>query len=124
VACNCYDVRSGALLRASVFRSEQFACNYTHASPFLLTRRDQNTYACWIDAASGDVCRMGNVRSGCTQSLIPAAGLVNAPNLNCGCGCNYPVQSSYALVPCRAWAGWSSIPGKESASTGQSPTAR
>jgi len=120
VACNSYDVRTGALVRDGVFRSEQFACNYAHASPFLLTRRDQNTYASWIDAASGDICRMGNARSGCTQSLLPAAGLVVAPNLNCGCGCNYPVQSSYALAPCQSWAGSPLVPPKEPASAERS----
>jgi outer membrane protein assembly factor BamB len=124
VACNSYDVRTGALVRDSLFRSEDFACNYTHASAFLLTRRDINTYASWIDATSGDICRLGNVRSGCTQSLIPAAGLVVAPNLNYGCGCNYPLQSSYALVPCRSWAGSPATPPKEPASLERSRSSR
>jgi hypothetical protein len=99
IACNIYDVRSGDLLRGNVFRSEQFGCNYTHAAASLLVRRDINTFAAFVDMGSGEVCRMGNVRSGCTQSLIPAAGLVVGPNLNIGCGCNYPVQTSFALVP-------------------------
>jgi len=98
VACNVYDIRTGALVRENVFRSEQFNCNYSHGAANLLLRRD--CFASWIDMASGHVCQLGNVRSGCTTSLIPAAGLVVAPNLNRGCICNYPLQTSFALVPC------------------------
>ena len=76
VTCHVYDIRTGARVRENVFRSEQFGCNYSHGTAHLLLRRD--CFASWIDMASGDVCLLGNVRSGCTTSLIPAAGLVVA----------------------------------------------
>ena len=39
------------------------------------------------------------MRSGCSNSLIAADGLLNVPNFAVGCVCNYPLQTSFALVP-------------------------
>lgn len=38
-------------------------------------------------------------RSGCTNSIIPANGLLNVPYFYEGCTCSYPLPSSLALYP-------------------------
>jgi hypothetical protein len=68
-------------VRVNIFRNEQLGGNYAHGAAALLVRRDGNIFAACVDMQSGDVCRLGNARSGCTASLIPAAGLVVSPNL-------------------------------------------
>lgn len=49
-------------------------------------------------------------RSGCTNSLIPANGLLNVPYFYEGCSCSYPLPSGLALVSLPAtheqWAVW------------------
>jgi hypothetical protein len=49
-------------------------------------------------------------RSGCTNSLIPACGLLNVPYFYEGCTCSYPLPVGLALVPMPAtheqWATW------------------
>jgi outer membrane protein assembly factor BamB len=40
-------------------------------------------------------------RPGCWINLIPAGGLVLAPEASSGCTCNYAVQTSLALIPVR-----------------------
>ncbi len=38
-------------------------------------------------------------RPGCWINMIPAGGLLLVPEASSGCTCNYPVQSSFALIP-------------------------
>ncbi|MCA9263964.1 MAG: hypothetical protein KDA60_08965, partial [Planctomycetales bacterium] len=49
-------------------------------------------------------------RSGCTNSIIPANGLLNVPYFYEGCTCSYPLPTSLALVPLpeshEQWAVW------------------
>lgn len=49
-------------------------------------------------------------RSGCTNSLIPANGLLNVPYFYEGCTCSYPLPVGLALVPMppeyEQWASW------------------
>ena len=49
-------------------------------------------------------------RSGCTNSIIPACGLLNVPYFYEGCTCSYPLPASLALVPMppayEQWAAW------------------
>jgi len=55
--------------------------------------------ASYLDFASGRQTFFRGVRVGCTNSLIPAGGLINAPDFSHGCACNYPVFASCALMP-------------------------
>ena len=41
---------------------------------------------------------LAGFRTGCKNSLIPAGGILNAPNYASGCTCNYPVFTALALV--------------------------
>lgn len=71
-------------------------CNYAIASPHLLTFRADT--AGFLDMESGTTGRLNGFRSGCRNSLIPAGGVLNAPNFAHGCVCSYSLFTSLALV--------------------------
>jgi outer membrane protein assembly factor BamB len=55
----------------------------------------------------GGTANLAGFRSGCKNSLIPAGGILNAPNFAQGCTCNYPVFTALALAHdpgVEAWA--------------------
>jgi outer membrane protein assembly factor BamB len=90
------DVRTGKRLGPPLSFSKG-GCNYAVAGPYLMMFRDQS--ASYIELASGKKQDLYAVRSGCSNSLIAADGLLNVPNFSVGCVCNYPLQTSFALVP-------------------------
>ncbi len=53
-------------------------------------------------------------RSGCTNSIIPANGILNLPFFYEGCTCAYPLPMSLALVSMpetfEQWASWGALP--------------
>jgi hypothetical protein len=53
-------------------------------------------------------------RSGCTNSIIPANGLLNLPYFYDGCTCSYPLPMALALVSMppefEQWASWGNVP--------------
>ncbi|MDB4757440.1 PQQ-binding-like beta-propeller repeat protein [Akkermansiaceae bacterium] len=53
-------------------------------------------------------------RSGCTNSIIPANGLLNLPYFYEGCTCSYPLPMAVALVGMppefEQWASWGELP--------------
>ncbi|MBC8354367.1 MAG: PQQ-binding-like beta-propeller repeat protein [Planctomycetes bacterium] len=71
-------------------------CSYAVASPHLLTFRADT--AGFLDLESGTTGRLNGFRSGCRNSLIPAGGVLNAPNFAHGCVCSYSLFTSLALV--------------------------
>ena len=71
-------------------------CNYAIASPHLMTFRADTAGFC--DIESGNTSRLKGFRSGCRNSLIPANGVLNAPNMAHGCSCGYSLFTSLALV--------------------------
>ncbi|MBP86336.1 MAG: hypothetical protein CMJ64_06435 [Planctomycetaceae bacterium] len=71
-------------------------CNYAIASPHMLTFRADT--AGFLDLESGTTGRLNGFRSGCRNSLIPAGGVLNAPNFAHGCVCSYSLFTSLALV--------------------------
>ena len=52
----------------------------------------------FCDIESGETGRLNGFRSGCRNSLIPADGILNAPNFGFGCSCSYSLFTSLALV--------------------------
>lgn len=52
-------------------------------------------------------------RSGCTSSVIPANGVLNAPYFYEGCSCSYPLPMALSLVSLpptfEQWAAWGSV---------------
>jgi outer membrane protein assembly factor BamB len=71
-------------------------CNYAIASPHLMTFRADTASFC--DIESGNTSHLKGFRSGCRNSLIPANGVLNAPNMAHGCICGYSLFTSLALV--------------------------
>ncbi|MCH2212021.1 MAG: PQQ-binding-like beta-propeller repeat protein [Fuerstiella sp.] len=71
-------------------------CNYAIASPHLMTFRADTAGFC--DIESGATSRLNGFRSGCRNSLIPANGVLNAPNFAHGCVCGYSLFTSLSLV--------------------------
>jgi len=70
-------------------------CNYAIASPHLMTFRAASAGFCDID--STNTSRLEGYRSGCRNSLIPADGVLNSPNMAHGCSCGYSLFTSLAL---------------------------
>jgi outer membrane protein assembly factor BamB len=81
-------------------------CNSPLGGQHLLFVRDGTiSYA---DLESEQRFYLRNVRSGCVNSLIAAEGLLNVPNMSGGCTCNYPLQTSFAMVHMPEVAAWDS----------------
>ncbi len=83
-------------------------CNYAIASPHLLTFRAASAGFC--DIGSGTTGRLDGFRSGCRNSLIPADGVLNAPNFAHGCVCGYSLFTSLALTHLPETELWSYSP--------------
>lgn len=101
-----YDVKTGEQLMKDdpltgqpapwEFTKTGHHCNYAIASPHMLTFRADT--AGFLDLESGTTGRLNGFRSGCRNSLIPAGGVLNAPNFAHGCVCSYSLFTSLALV--------------------------
>ena len=79
-------------------------CNRFVGSDALLTFR--SALACVMDLETKQRTYLSSTRPGCTNSMIPAAGLLNAPNYAHGCVCNYPFLTSFALFHLPEAAKW------------------
>ncbi|MGE4550441.1 MAG: malectin domain-containing carbohydrate-binding protein, partial [Opitutales bacterium] len=71
-------------------------CNYAIASEHLLTIRAKNPG--YHDLNTGGTMSLPGFRSGCRNSLIPANGILNAPNFANGCICSFSIYTSLAMV--------------------------
>ncbi|RPH44904.1 MAG: hypothetical protein EHM91_07945, partial [Planctomycetota bacterium] len=78
--------------------TRNYGCNTPSASEHLMTFR--SGAAGFFDLArDGGTGNFGGFRSGCTNNLIVAGGLLNAPDYTRTCICAYQNQASVALVP-------------------------
>jgi hypothetical protein len=74
-----------------------YGCNTAIGSEHLLTFR--SGAAGFYDLANdGGTGNWGGFRSSCTANLIPANGILNAPDYTRTCGCAYQMQTSLALI--------------------------
>ena len=80
-------------------------CNYAVANEYLTFVRDR--CVAYVDVATGESHYLRNIRSGCSNSLIAADGLLNAPCFSVRCICNYPIQTSFAMVHMPMVGKWS-----------------
>ncbi len=98
-----YDPRTGEVVaEASLWAGGQGGlirrgCSRVVGGQHLIAMR--SAYAAFWDLPSGELRRISGIRSGCTNSMIPAGGVLSIPNYAHGCACNYPLFSSLALVP-------------------------
>lgn len=89
-----YSVATGELVSgAALFR--RGGCNYAVGGKNLLFLR--SNCATYVDVDSRKEYAIRNLRSGCSNSLVAADGLLNAPCFSVGCVCNYPIQTSFAM---------------------------
>ena len=78
--------------------SRTYGCNTPSASEHLLTFR--SGAAGFYDLCNeGGTGNLGGFRSGCTNNLIVAGGVLCAPDYTRTCTCSYQNQTSLALVP-------------------------
>ncbi|QDT97841.1 outer membrane protein assembly factor BamB family protein [Gimesia aquarii] len=71
-------------------------CNYTVGNQNLLFLR--NNCAAYVDMDQKKEFSLRNLRSGCSNSLVAANGLLSIPCFSTGCICNYPLQTSFGMV--------------------------
>ena len=68
------------------------------------------TAAFYDKRVESGTCHISGPRSGCTNSVIPACGLLNVPYFYEGCTCSYPLPCGLALVNMpekyEQWAVW------------------
>ncbi len=98
---------TGALLPKRLWRGINAGtrgCNRAVGCPHLVALRDADIS--YFDLATGRQTRLRGIRSGCTNGLLPAGGLLNAPNLAYHCSCNWPIFTSMALVHMPQAASW------------------
>ena len=74
-----------------------YGCNTPIAGEHLITFRSGSAGYYDLDSMSG-TGNFGGFRSGCSSTLIPANGVLNAPDYTRTCSCGYQNQTSLALV--------------------------
>ncbi len=78
--------------------ARNYGCNTPMASEHLLTFR--SGAAGFYDLCNeGGTGNLGGFRSGCTNNLVVAGGVLTAPDYTRTCTCSYQNQTSLALVP-------------------------
>jgi outer membrane protein assembly factor BamB len=89
------DPLTGKLIDWSWVRT--YGCNTPMASEHLLTFR--SGAAGYFDlSGDGGTGNLGGFRSGCTNNLVVAGGVLAAPDYTRSCTCSYQLQTSLALV--------------------------
>jgi hypothetical protein len=58
-------------------------------------------YHTMFDIRTREQTEMAPARSGCWLGIIPAGGIVLAPETSSGCSCTHALQTSMAFVPVR-----------------------
>ncbi|MCX7014902.1 MAG: PQQ-binding-like beta-propeller repeat protein [Candidatus Sumerlaeota bacterium] len=90
-----FDIRTGEAVDLGNIVPSKRGCGRIVGNDYLLTYRDAATAI--YDLEGRRILRNNAIRSGCTNGMIPAGGILNAPNFANGCVCNYPIFASYAL---------------------------
>jgi outer membrane protein assembly factor BamB len=101
------DLKTGQLCAAQLPLGSKVAprgCGRALGCPHLVLIRDG--HASYCDLSSGTLTYLRGIRSGCTNSLLPADGVLSAPNYSRHCNCNYPISTSLALVTMPEAADW------------------
>lgn len=98
-----HDILTGEKTGDFPFRVD--GCNYIIGSRHLIMAR--NATVAYADIEQKRNYNLRNIRSGCSNNLPAADGLLNAPNYAIGCICNYPLQTSFAMVHMPEVAAWS-----------------
>ena len=106
-AMHIYDLRTGELIEEAP-PYPRGGCNYAVAGEHLIFRRHWSVS--YVDRETHEKRYLRNIRSGCSNSLVAADGLLNAPCFSVKCVCNYPIQTSFAMVYMPEIDTWSASP--------------
>lgn len=98
------DVQTGKPAGPEAVGARGTGCNRFVGSDALITFR--SALACFLNLETKERTYLSSTRPGCTNSMIPAAGLLNAPNFAHGCVCNYPFLTSFSLFHLPEAAKW------------------
>jgi len=94
---------------------KSYGCDGGFDYGYLYTMRS-GTAAFYDKRAESGTVHISGPRSGCTNSIIPACGLLNVPYYFKGCTCSYPLPTSLAMVSApdtfEQWSTWGS-PGND-----------
>ncbi|MBX3731855.1 MAG: PQQ-binding-like beta-propeller repeat protein [Verrucomicrobiae bacterium] len=90
-----FDLRSGRLLRTDL--PERRGCGVMSASRRAVFFRHY-FHGVW-DLASDRRSQFSGIRTGCWLGLIPAGGLLLAPESSAGCSCTHAIQTSVGFLP-------------------------
>ena len=90
-----FDLRKGVQTRDDI--PERRGCGTMAASQYSLFFR-HNFHSMW-DPATSKKAEFQGIRGGCWLSMIPAGGLVLAPESSAGCSCTHSIQTSVAYLP-------------------------
>lgn len=94
---NAYHLRSGKVTRSDL--PERRGCGTMSASGSLFFFR-HHYHGVW-DVESGTRREFPGIRAGCWLGIIPAGGIVLAPESSSGCFCTHAIQISVAYAPRR-----------------------
>ncbi len=100
------DIRTGEQKMKRAVPMRKHGCNYAVVGTRLQFVRDAFVSYTDIDDPTFKRYWLRNIRSGCDASLVAADGLLSVPNLAVGCVCNYPIQTSFAMVYMPETAKW------------------
>ncbi|MCF6313911.1 MAG: PQQ-binding-like beta-propeller repeat protein [Verrucomicrobiales bacterium] len=90
-----FNLLTGKLIGEAPVFKKSGGCNYAVGSASLIFVRDRT--AAYFDKDSGKRYAIRNLRSGCSNSFVPADGLLNVPCFSSNCVCNYPIQTSFSM---------------------------
>ena len=99
-----FDVRTGEPTGKRAFSYAGYGCNYGIGGERFFVRRAGSLAL--FDVVTGQMLKPVPTRSGCSHSAVPASGVLTVANFMDGCVCNFPLQTSYALVHEPQAAGW------------------
>ena len=102
-----YDIRTGKLVDGQTLFARG-GCNYAVGGKHLLFVRSH--CVAYVDIDSRQQYNLRNLRSGCSNSLVAADGLLNIPCFSAGCVCNYPIQTSLAMFHLPEAGAWYGTP--------------
>ncbi|MCH2136230.1 MAG: LamG domain-containing protein [Phycisphaerales bacterium] len=90
-----YDVHTGELLRRDIPQGR--GCGTKTASNHLMAFR-HHFHSFW-DPQSNEWTQWTGTRGGCWLGLLPAGGMLLAPETSSGCSCTHAIQTSMAWIP-------------------------
>ena len=91
-----FDPQTGRTLPERFWNLSKRGCTRNMGGQHVFSIR--HAHASFLDIQTKQHTFFRGIRTGCTNGLIQAGGLMNAPDFAHGCSCNYPIFTSFALI--------------------------